>query len=211
MFYFKSSGSIFFSLFLLANSGCAPSTTKPDLGSAGTADSTESPAQSSGEGRSDTTRESNLPGGAGTDPSKGSKSPVASSSSLDQLKEGKSTATAASSPLRDVLFEFDSHDLRGDARDILNSNAEWLKRNASARVEVEGHCDERGTSEYNLALGAKRSQAARDYLVTLGIAADRISTISYGEEIPACIDSNENCWQQNRRARFVVAPSRPAS
>ena len=211
MFYFKTSGPIFFSLFLLANLGCAPSATNPDLGSAGTADSTESPAQSLGEGRSDTTRESNLPGGAGTAPSKGSKSPAASSSSLDQLKEGKSTATAASSPLRDVLFEFDSHDLRGDARDILNSNAEWLKRNGSIRVEVEGHCDERGTNEYNLALGARRSQSARDYLVSLGISAERISTISYGEEIPACTEGDENCWRQNRRARFIVVPSRPAS
>jgi peptidoglycan-associated lipoprotein len=195
----------------LSNTGCAPSTAKPHVGAAGTGNSAETSAQSSGDGRIDTTQESNLPSASGADQSKGGKSPATSSSSLDQLKEGKSTATAASSPLKDVLFEFDRHDLSSDARDILKGNAEWLKRNASARVEIEGHCDERGTSEYNLALGAKRSQAARDYLVTLGIAPDRISTISYGEEIPACLESSENCWRQNRRVRFVVAPSRPAS
>jgi peptidoglycan-associated lipoprotein len=94
---------------------------------------------------------------------------------------------------------------------VLRSNADWLKSNPSARIEVEGHCDERGTSEYNLALGAKRSQTAKDYLVSLGISPERISTISYGEEIPACAEPNENCWRQNRRARFVVVPSRPAS
>jgi peptidoglycan-associated lipoprotein len=79
------------------------------------------------------------------------------------------------------------------------------------RIEIEGHCDERGTSEYNLALGAKRAQAAKDYLVTLGIPADRISTISYGEEIQVCKQAIEDCWRQNRRARFVVMQSRPAS
>lgn len=211
MFHLKSASYLFLGVLILSNTGCAPSTTKPDVGSAGTDSSAETSAQSSGEGRSDSTRESNLPSGSSSDQAKGAKSPAASSSSLDNLKEGKSSATAASSPLKDVFFEFDRHDLTGDARDILKGNAEWLKKNSSARVEIEGHCDERGTSEYNLALGAKRSQAARDYLVTLGIAADRISTISYGEEIPACIESGENCWHQNRRVRFVVAPSRPAS
>jgi peptidoglycan-associated lipoprotein len=211
VFYLKSASCMFFTVLILSNTGCSPSTTKPNVGSAGTGTSAEASAQSSGDGRIDTTRESNLPSTSSPDQSKGEKSPAASSTSLDQLKEGKSTATAASSPLKDVLFEFDRHDLTGDARDILKSNAEWLKRNASARVEIEGHCDERGTSEYNLALGAKRSQAARDYLVTLGIAPDRISTISYGEEIPACIESSENCWRQNRRVRFIIAPSRPAS
>ena len=79
------------------------------------------------------------------------------------------------------------------------------------RVEIEGHCDERGTNEYNLALGAKRAQAAKDFLATLGIGADRLSTISYGEEILVCKEASETCWQRNRRARFVILPSRPAS
>jgi peptidoglycan-associated lipoprotein len=101
--------------------------------------------------------------------------------------------------------------LKADARDTLKANADWLKSNASARIEIEGHCDDRGTNEYNLALGAKRAQTAKDYLVTLGIPAERLSTISYGEEIPVCKEQEESCWQKNRRARFVVVPSRPAS
>lgn len=75
-------------------------------------------------------------------------------------------------------------------------------------MEIEGHCDERGANEYNLALGAKRAQAAKDYLVTLGITAGRLSTKSYGEELPVCKEHTEECWQKNRRDRFVVIPAR---
>ena len=132
-------------------------------------------------------------------------------SSLDALRQGRSTATPASSPVQDIFFDFDSAALGADARNTLRANAEWMKNNPSARVEVEGHCDERGTNEYNLALGARRAQSARDYLVSLGIAANRLSTISFGEEIPVCTEKTETCWQKNRRARFVVAPPRPAS
>lgn len=184
---------------VLMLAGCAPSgATKPDsssMGSTGSAPPSGSGAKSPGEGRTGTTGESKIP----------------PTSSLDQLKAGKPPVTAVSSPLKDVLFEFDSYDLTGNARDIVRGNAEWLKSNPSVRIEVEGHCDDRGTSEYNLALGAKRSQTAKDYLVSLGISPDRISTISYGEEIPVCTEASENCWGQNRRARFVVVPGRPAS
>ena len=211
MFYFKTAGCMFLSAVILSNTGCASSSPKPDAGSASTANPTASASQASGEGRADATHESNLSSGSPLSQPQGEKTPATSSSSLEQLKEGKTTKTATSSPLKDVLFEFDRHDLTAEARDTLRSNAEWLKKNASTRIEVEGHCDERGTSEYNLALAAKRAQATRDYLVTLGITPDRISTISYGEEIPACIVSSESCWQQNRRVRFVVAPPRAAS
>jgi peptidoglycan-associated lipoprotein len=184
---------------VLFSAGCAPSATQPDSASVGSkgsgTPSASAGAKTTGEGRTGSTSESTAP----------------SSSSLDQLKAGKPPGTSASSPLRDVLFEYDSYDLRGNARDVLRGNADWLKGNPSARIEVEGHCDERGTSEYNLALGAKRSQTAKDYLVSLGISPDRVSTISYGEEIPVCTEPSENCWRQNRRARFVVVPSRPAS
>lgn len=132
-------------------------------------------------------------------------------SSLEAQRRGIVPATPASSPLKDIHFDFDRYDLRADARATLKANADWLKANASARVEIEGHCDERGTNEYNLALGAKRAQAAKDYLVTLGIAAGRLSTISYGEELPVCKEKTEECWQNNRRARFVVITARPAS
>jgi peptidoglycan-associated lipoprotein len=94
---------------------------------------------------------------------------------------------------------------------MLKASAAWLKANPSARVEIEGHCDERGTSEYNLALGAKRAQTAKDYLVSLGITGQRISTISYGEELAACRQQTEDCYQQNRRDRFVVRGTLPTS
>jgi peptidoglycan-associated lipoprotein len=149
-------------------------------------------------------------------PGEGKRTPTAEStaagqSSLDQLRAGESSATSASSPLKDVYFSFDRYDLELDARSALKANADWLKANPAARIEIEGHCDERGTNEYNLALGAKRAQAAKDYLVTLGISTERLSTISYGEEIPACKDADESCWRQNRRARFVIIPGRAAS
>jgi peptidoglycan-associated lipoprotein len=129
-------------------------------------------------------------------------------SSLDAHREGKAPA---SGPLVEIYFEFDSYDLGADARRTLQANAAWLKANPAARVEIEGHCDERGTTEYNLALGAKRARSARDYLVSLGIAVARISTTSYGEELSACKEKTDECYRKNRRDRFVVAGSRPAS
>ena len=107
-------------------------------------------------------------------------------------------------PLQDIHFAYDSFELASEARDSLRANATWLQSNSQAKVEVEGHCDERGTVEYNLALGAKRARAARDYLVSLGVAPERLSTISYGEELPLCREPEESCWQQNRRAHFLV-------
>jgi peptidoglycan-associated lipoprotein len=133
------------------------------------------------------------------------------SSSLDALQRGESTATPASSPLKDVYFDFDRYDLRADSREILKANSAWLKANPSAQVQIEGHCDERGTTEYNVALGSRRAESVKDYLVTLGTSANRLSTISYGEEVPVCREQTEECWQKNRRVRFVVQPARPAT
>jgi len=133
------------------------------------------------------------------------------SSSLDALQRGESTATPASSPLKDVYFDFDRYDLRADAREILKANSVWLKANPAAQVQIEGHCDERGTTEYNVALGSRRAESVKDYLVTLGTSADHLSTISYGEEVPVCREQTEECWQQNRRVRFVVQPGRPTT
>jgi peptidoglycan-associated lipoprotein len=132
-----------------------------------------------------------------------------SQSSLDALRRGESPTTAAGSALREIYFDFDRYDLSSDARATLKAAGDWLRGNRSARVEIEGHCDERGTSEYNLALGAKRAQAAKDYLVSLGVDPGRLSTVSFGEEIPVCREPNESCWSKNRRDRFVVLGAKP--
>ncbi len=132
-----------------------------------------------------------------TDPSRKS----TDSSSLAAFRRGKEVP---SGPMKDIRFEFDRSSLQPEAREILKANAGWLKSNGSVRVEIEGHADERGTNEYNLALGARRAQSAKDFLAALGIAAGRLSTISYGEELPVCRDKSEACWQKNRRAHFVA-------
>jgi peptidoglycan-associated lipoprotein len=113
--------------------------------------------------------------------------------------------------LKEIYFDYDRYDVRTDARATLRGNADWLKSNGAVRVQIEGHADERGTNEYNLALGAKRAQAAKDYLVTLGIPESRLTTISYGEEVLVCRENTEECWQKNRRARFVPVAGRPGS
>ena len=106
--------------------------------------------------------------------------------------------------LGDVYFEFDKADLIEEARARLARNAEWLRSHPEFEITIEGHCDERGTNEYNLALGERRAAAAKDYLASLGVGATRLRTLSYGEERPQCSDSTESCWARNRRAHFVV-------
>jgi peptidoglycan-associated lipoprotein len=111
--------------------------------------------------------------------------------------------------LSDAYFDYDKSDIRSDAEGTLRSNGDALKRifsaHADARVVIEGHCDERGTSEYNLALGDRRASAARDFILNLGVPTGRLSTISYGKERPQCSESEESCWQRNRRAHFAAA------
>lgn len=141
--------------------------------------------------------------------SMGESKPDTGTSSLDALRNGGSTA--ASGPLKDVFFAFDRAELSEEARAVLKENTGWLKAHGSVRIQIEGHCDERGAEDYNMALGAKRAQAAVDYITALGIPASRMSTISYGEEVPACKEHSEECWSKNRRARFVVLSGGPAS
>ena len=105
---------------------------------------------------------------------------------------------------QDIYFDFDKYDLRTDARTTLDRKASFLNQNSSIRVQVEGHCDERGTNEYNMALGERRANAAKQYLTTAGISAARLSTISYGEERPLDPGHNEAAWARNRRAHFVI-------
>jgi peptidoglycan-associated lipoprotein len=130
---------------------------------------------------------------------------------MEAISRGVAAVTPPGAVLKDVYYEFDSVELVAEAREILKKNAEWLKANPKARVEVEGHCDDLGSAEYNLALGAKRAQAAKDFLVSQGIASDRLVTISYGKEAPACFDQNEECRVKNRRARFVMFTEVPTS
>ena len=103
-----------------------------------------------------------------------------------------------------VFFNYDSSDLDSDAQELLQDQVAWLKQYSDVSVTVEGHCDERGTREYNLALGEKRAQSVKNYLISLGISSDRISTISYGKERPAVVGSNDGAWAQNRRSVTVV-------
>lgn len=147
--------------------------------------------------------------------------PVSSSAqsrSLEAFRRGMDIPSASpgspsskSSPLKDIYFDFDRYTLQPAARQTLKANAQWLNSYPAGRIEIEGHADNRGTNEYNLALGARRAQAVKDYLATLGISHDRLSTISYGEELPVCNAKGEDCWRRNRRAHFVIISSGPAS
>jgi peptidoglycan-associated lipoprotein len=134
-----------------------------------------------------------------------------SPSAMEAISRGVAAVTPPGAALKDVYYQFDSVELEGEAIDILKKNAEWMKTNPKSRVEVEGHCDDVGSAEYNLALGAKRAQTAKDFLIKEGIAADRLVTISYGKEAPACFEPSEECRVKNRRARFVMFTELPTS
>ncbi len=125
--------------------------------------------------------------------------------SLEKFQRGTLGAGGSGGPLTDVHFEYDDYTIRPQDGEILRTNAKWLTDHGSSHVQVEGHTDERGSEEYNLALGAKRAQAAKDYLTTLGVSGDRISTISYGKELPLCTEHTDDCWAENRRDHFVVS------
>jgi peptidoglycan-associated lipoprotein len=105
---------------------------------------------------------------------------------------------------KDIFFDYDKYDVQQDAKTVLKNIASWLLKNSAAKILVEGHCDERGTNEYNLALGDRRARAVRDYLVALGIGPKRVETVSYGEEKPICTEKTDDCFAKNRRAHFVV-------
>jgi peptidoglycan-associated lipoprotein len=108
-----------------------------------------------------------------------------------------------SQTVKDIYFDYDKSDIRADQQASLQGDADFLKQHATIRFTIEGHCDERGSTEYNLALGDSRAAAVRNALVQAGISGDRVKTISYGKEKPFCTESNEQCWQQNRRGHFV--------
>jgi peptidoglycan-associated lipoprotein len=116
--------------------------------------------------------------------------------SVDQLNTEK--------PLGDVYFELDRADIQDEGRSVLQKDADWMRRWTTTQVTIEGHCDSRGSAEYNLGLGSRRATAVKDYLVSLGVPAGRLMTTSRGKEQPLCTDENESCWSQNRRGHFVI-------
>jgi len=121
---------------------------------------------------------------------------------LDEMRAEQAASAAAG--LRDVFFAYDSFSITDEGRQALSSDAEWAKSNPSVQLKIEGHCDERGTSAYNLVLGEKRAKSVRNYLVELGIASNHLSVISYGKERPFCTEHAESCYSQNRRGHLVV-------
>lgn len=121
---------------------------------------------------------------------------------MDEIRAEQAASAAAG--LRDVFFAYDSWVITEEGRQALSRDAEWIKSNSNALLKVEGHCDERGTSAYNLVLGEKRAKAVRNYLVELGVGANRLSVVSYGKERPSCTEHAESCYQQNRRGHLAV-------
>jgi peptidoglycan-associated lipoprotein len=121
--------------------------------------------------------------------------PSSSSESADQIFHEN---------VQDIFFDYDTYDIRSDAQATLAKDADFLNRNTDIRIVIGGYCDERGSDEYNLALGQNRADAAKNALVTAGVAANRIRVVSYGKEKPFCTESNEQCWQLNRRAGFAI-------
>ena len=117
----------------------------------------------------------------------------------------KSRARAEHPQLKDIYFQYDSYYIDDKNREILKKNADFLKANPTAVLEIQGHCDERGTNNYNIALGERRAQSTKMYLVSQGVGLRQIHTISYGGERPSCFDSKEECWFKNRRAHFRVS------
>ena len=140
-------------------------------------------------------------GGTGTPSGGATATPTPSTTARPAVQD-----FAAVAALADVFFDFDKYDIRPSDARTLDSNANWLKSNPNHLVLIEGHCDERGTNEYNLALGERRAKSTMNYLVSQGVQANRITIISYGEERPQCTEHTESCWAKNRRAHFLVKP-----
>jgi peptidoglycan-associated lipoprotein len=144
--------------------------------------------------------------GAARAPTPAAASPAPSRASEDELFVRKSVEELnAERPLDDVFFDLGQSEIRRNGKTLLQKNADWLKRWTSTRITLEGHSDSRGSSEYNLALGSRRAEAVKDYLVGLGVPASRIVVVSKGKQQPFCSDKNESCWEENRRVHFFIA------
>jgi peptidoglycan-associated lipoprotein len=124
---------------------------------------------------------------------------------VEQPAVSESAEDAFNKNVQDAYFDLDRSDIRPDARDALSRTAQYLRSYPNVKIVIEGNCDERGSTEYNLGLGQRRADAAKQFLVSLGISADRMQTVSYGKEKPVCNEHTEECWQRNRRAHFAMA------
>ncbi len=125
--------------------------------------------------------------------------------STNTMEDWEKGTVGRGGPLSDIHFGYNDSTIQDQDGSVLRSNASWLQAHPQTKVQVEGYCDERGSEEYNIALGAKRAEAGKEYLATLGISDSRMSTISYGKELPLCTDHDESCWSQNRRDHFSVS------
>ena len=132
------------------------------------------------------------------------RTPAPAETPVQPAPAAAAAAVPGPSPLKDVFFDFDKANIRDDQKAALNDNVGWLKGNTGAKLLIEGHTDERGTAEYNLGLGERRAKAVKDYLIAAGIAADRVSTISYGKERPFVLGHDESAWKWNRRGHFTI-------
>jgi len=138
------------------------------------------------------------------EPSAGTEASMAEAKPEMKPEMANERSGMAAEGLKPVYFDFDKSSIRADAKDVMRANAEWLKAHPAVKVKIMGNCDERGTIEYNQALGQRRSASAKRYLADLGISSHRMSLISYGKEKPICNDHEESCWQKNRRDDFVA-------
>jgi peptidoglycan-associated lipoprotein len=149
---------------------------------------------------------SSAPEANGTSPAQNGEQKTSNSATSPEAQGGQPERSAAASPgIQPIYFDFNGSVVRNDAREVMKANAEWLKANPTVKVRIEGNCDERGTKEYNQALGQRRAASAKKYLTGLGISARRITLISYGKEKPVCTEGTEECWQKNRRDDFSAA------
>jgi len=173
--------------------GCAKTPATMSSSSAPAPTGTGTSERSTGAGDGGMTNTANRPGGAGSN--------LGSTGSGARVNPGE---YSAATELTDVHFDFDKYEIRPDDATLLDHHAAWLKQNADRLILIEGHCDERGTTEYNVALGERRAKATMNYLVSRGISASRIAIVSYGEEHPGCSQHTDACWAQNRRAHFLA-------
>jgi len=189
-----------------------------DSGDSGSGFLIEENIDSSGNSRGFITGSAEEPNGSAEEPSSPRGGAAGSNNSTPFLGSGNNGGTSGNggtqearrqnyketNDIQDIIFKFDRYDLDDESRTVLRSNVTYLKKNSMTSIEIQGHCDERGTNNYNIALGERRAQATKVYMVSQGISASRIHTISYGEEKPFCFDSNDACWLKNRRAHFKV-------